>query len=276
VKLPNWVLPGSAVFLLAACALLLHPAERIRTTAAGAGFLPVELSDKRLKAFLRNVPGGTGPNSRLTVYLESDGAPWRMPDEPPADPTPHKPMVLNMAIGDTSGAVAYLGRPCQYLEPEALAGCDPALWMRGRFSEDAVAAMDHAVSRLKKSTGAAEVNLVGYSGGGAMAALIAARRSDVSCLVTIAAPLDTRAWTEALKVSPLDYSLNPADVARKLSAVRQTHFRGRKDTVVPPSTTQGYLLKVPQALVIDKQAYDHQCCWGDDWPELRRESCLVR
>ena len=148
--------------------------------------------------------------------------------------------------------------------------------MRGRFREDAVAAMDHAVSRLKKSAGAAEVNLVGYSGGGTMAALIAARRSDVSCLVTIAAPLDTRAWTEALKVSPLDYSLNPADVARQLTTVRQTHFRGRKDTVVPPSTTQRYLSQVPRALVIDKQAYDHQCCWGDDWPELRRESCLVR
>lgn len=256
--------------------LLQSPAERIRTIAAGAGFSTLELPDKRLRAFLRNAAGDVGPNSKLTVYLESDGAPWRMPDEPPADPTPHKPMVLNMAITDVSRTVAYLGRPCQYLEPEALAGCDPALWMRGRFSEDAVVAMDLAVSRLKKSSGAATVNLVGYSGGGAMAALVAARRSDVSCLVTIAAPLDTRAWTQALKVSPLDYSLNPADFAKKLVAVSQTHFRGRKDTLVPPSTSQGFLSQVPRALVIDKQQYDHQCCWGDDWPELRRESCLVR
>lgn len=274
MKLPNWVLPGSAVFLLAACALLQHPAERIRSTAAGAGFFPVELSDKRVKAFLRNGAGGAGPNARLTIYIESDGAPWRTPDDPPHDPTPHKPMVLSMAIGDTVGAVAYLGRPCQYLEPQALAGCDPALWMRGRFSEDAVAAMDLAVSRLKKSAGAAEVNLVGYSGGGTMAALVAARRSDASCLVTIAAPLDTKAWTDAINVSPLDYSLNPADVARKLAPLRQTHFRGRKDTLVPPPTTQRFLSQVPRAQVIDKQQYDHQCCWADDWPELRRESCL--
>ena len=276
MKLPHWVLPGSAVFLLAACALLQHPAERIRTAAAAAGFFPVELSDQRLRAFLRSAGHAAGPNSRLTVYLESDGAPWRMPDEPPADPTPHKPMVLNMAISDVSGAVAYLGRPCQYLEPEALAGCDPALWMRARFSDDAVAAMDLAVSRLKQSAGAATVNLVGYSGGGAMAALVAARRSDVNCLVTIAAPLDTGAWTRALKVSPLDYSLNPADFAKMLSSVKQTHFRGGKDTVVPPSTTQGYLSQEPRALVIDKPQYDHQCCWGDDWPELRSESCLGR
>lgn len=276
MKLPNWVLPGSAVFLLAACALLQHPAERIRTTAAAAGFFPVELSDKRLRAFLRNTGRDGGQDSRLTIYLESDGAPWRMPDEPPADPTPHKPMVLNMAIADRSGAVAYLGRPCQHLEPEVLAGCNPALWMRGRFSEDAVAAMDLAVSRLKQNAGAAAVNLVGYSGGGAMAALLAARRNDVSCLVTLAAPLDTVAWTRALKVSPLDYSLNPADFAKKLSAVKQTHFRGAKDTVVPSSTAQGYLSQIPNALVIDKQGYDHQCCWADDWSELRRDSCLVR
>ena len=40
----------------------------------------------------------------LTVYIESDGAPWRVPDEPPFDPTPHKPMVLQMAaIGEKSG-----------------------------------------------------------------------------------------------------------------------------------------------------------------------------
>lgn len=273
MKLPNWVIPGSAVFLLAACALLQSPAERTRAIAAGAGFSPLELPDARLRGFVRSA-GHAGPTSKVTVYLESDGAPWRTPDDPPYDPTPHKPMVLNMAIGDTSGAVAYLGRPCQYLEPEALARCDPALWMRGRFSEEAVAAMDLAVSRIKKNSGATEVNLVGYSGGGAMAALVAARRSDVSCLVTIAAPLDTGAWTETIKVSPLSYSLNPADFAQKLALVRQTHFRGRKDTLVPPSTTQRFLLQNPRALVIDKQQYDHQCCWTEDWAELRRESCL--
>jgi hypothetical protein len=109
MKLPNWVLPGSAVFLLAACALLQSHPERIRTVAAGAGFFPVEVADQRLRAFLRSAGQAAGQNSKLTIYLESDGAPWRRPDEPPADPTPHKPMVLDMAIGDGSGAVAYLG-----------------------------------------------------------------------------------------------------------------------------------------------------------------------
>ena len=275
MKLPNWVIPGSAVLLSAACALLQSPIEQTRSMAAGAGFSPLELPDKRLRGFAKRVPASLTPK-RLTVYLESDGAPWRMPDEPPYDPTPHKPMVLGMAIADSSDAVAYLGRPCQYLEPAELAQCDPALWMLGRFSEDAVAVMDAAVSRIKKNYGAAEVNLVGYSGGGSMAALVAARRNDISCLVTIAAPLDTNAWTTALKVSSLSYSLNPADFAHKLAHVRQTHFRGRQDTLVPSATSQRFLGQVPDATVIDKESYDHQCCWNDDWKGLRAESCLNR
>ncbi len=52
-----------------------------------------------------------------------------------------KPLVLRMAIADPSAAVAYLGRPCQYLRTEDLLKCDPQLWMRARFSDEAVAAM---------------------------------------------------------------------------------------------------------------------------------------
>jgi len=273
MKLPNWVIPGSAVLLLGACALLQSPTERTKAIASGAGFTAIELPDRRLRGFVKHVPTSATPR-KVTVYLESDGAPWRMPDEPPYDPTPLKHMVMSMAIADVSEAVAYLGRPCQYLAPQELAQCDPALWMRGRFGEDAVAAMDAAVTRIKASYGASEVNLVGYSGGGAMAALVAARRSDVNCLVTLAAPLDTNAWTSAIKVSPLDYSLNPADSAFKLAQVRQTHFRGRDDSLVPPATSRRFLSQVPGAVVIDKEHYDHQCCWNDDWKELRRESCL--
>jgi pimeloyl-ACP methyl ester carboxylesterase len=115
--------------------------------------------------------------------------------------------------------------------------------MRGRFSEDAVAASNQAISRIKGATGAGRVNLVGYSGGGSMAALVAARREDVACLVTIAAPLDTDAWTRAIDVSPLDYSLNPADTCVKAGRHSADHFRGAKDDLVPPRTSARFLGK---------------------------------
>jgi poly(3-hydroxybutyrate) depolymerase len=181
-----------------------------------------------------------------------------------------------MAVDDSSPAVAYLGRPCQYLREADRLKCDPRLWMQARFGVDAVTAMNQAVDRIKQSYGATEVNLVGYSGGGAMAALLAARRNDVSCLVTVVAPLDTNAWTDALRVSRLDLSLNPADEADKLRNVRQSHFRGQRDKLVPPSTIRRFLERVPDASVIDKEKFDHQCCWGDEWKELRRATCLAQ
>ncbi len=274
MTLPSWVIPGSAVLFCVACAALQSPSEHTRTIAEAAAFAPVEMPDTRLRGFSKRTAPGTAID-RVTVYIESDGAPWRFPDEPPADPTPLKPVVLRMAIDDPAPAVAYLGRPCQYLAAADLRDCDPRLWMQARFSIDAITAMNQAVDRIKQSYGAKEINLVGYSGGGAMAALLAARRSDVSCLVTIAAPLDTVAWTDALHISRLALSQNPADATDALRNVPQTHFRGLRDKLVSPSTTARFMARVPGATVIDKEKFDHNCCWQDDWKELRRASCLA-
>jgi pimeloyl-ACP methyl ester carboxylesterase len=273
MKPPAWALPGLAVLFCVACAALLSSAEHARKLAESAGFAAVGLPDQHLRAFAKHAKPGA-QTDLVTVYIESDGAPWRRRNEPPSDPTPIKPLVLRMSIDDPSPAVAYLGRPCQYLPEAELRLCDPELWSRGRFRDDAVESMNAAIDVLKRHYGASAINLVGYSGGGAMAALIAARRNDVNCLVTVAAPLDTRAWTDALGVSPLATSLNPADHAEHLRGVRQTHFRGLRDAVVPPATTQRYFTRSPGAAVIDKSAYDHRCCWENEWKELLRASCL--
>ena len=174
MKLPSWVFPTSAVFFCAAC-VALSPSERLRTLAGDAGFIPVAVPDTRLRAYAKG-KAGTGAASRVTVYIESDGAPWRFSDQPPADPTPLRPLVLNMAIADAAPVVAYLGRPCQYLDDAALAQCPSLLWMQGRYGEPAVTMMSAAVDLLLLAASAQRVRLVGYSGGGVMAALIAAQR----------------------------------------------------------------------------------------------------
>ena len=253
------------------CALIESPAERGASIAAQAGMLPVALADQRMRGFLR----GSAPGKRLAIYVESDGAPWIRSDLPPNDPTPVKPVVMQMATADKSAAVGYLGRPCQYLDERGLGQCDAALWTSARFREDAVAMTNAAVEQMKRLTGAARIDLIGYSGGGAMAALVAARRSDISCLVTMASPLDTAAWTAAIGVSQLAASLNPADLADRLEPVPQVHLRGVLDPVVPPATTTRYLARMPKAVVIDLPRFDHECCWGPEWLDLRDQTCLV-
>lgn len=65
--------------------------------------------------------------------------------------------------------------------------------------------MDH----IKGLFAAQELILVGYSGIGTIAAVLAARRHDVSLPVTFTASLDTEFWIKYHQVSPLDGSLKP-------------------------------------------------------------------
>jgi dienelactone hydrolase len=269
VGLLMWI--SGVMLLCASCALVQAPSERADEIARSAGF--VQVGVPALRAYLRKPASAAAP--RLTVYIESDGAPWLAPNRPPADPTPIKPLVLQMAVSDPASMVAYLGRPCQYLDAAGLEGCDPALWTHGRFSEGAVAAVNRAVDALKLASGAREIALAGYSGGGTMAALIAARRRDTVCLVSVAAPLDTGAWTRAIGVSPLRTSLNPLDQAGALADLVQTHFVGARDDVTPPSSIRAFVGAMRRARVISRAEFDHECCWARDWPALLAQSCLA-
>lgn len=149
--------------------------------------------------------------------------------------------------------------------------CTQRYWTNARFAPDVVEAMNSAISTLKDTFGASELVLVGYSGGAAIAALVAARRDDVVGLITVAGNLDHRAWTSYHRLSPLSGSLNPVDFAHKIEGIPQTHFIGELDTVIPPGLARQW----PQTLsgldganirVLD--SFDHICCWARDWPNL--------
>jgi pimeloyl-ACP methyl ester carboxylesterase len=258
---------------LTGCALVQSPAERAASLAQSTGFSQLE-GDPGIRTYYRRQPD-KGSAQALVVYIEGDGAPWQDLSHPPTDPTPVDLTVLGMAAADPASHVAYLGRACQYLGAADLARCESAAWTHGRFSAPLVAKMTDAVDRLKTLTGATRVALVGHSGGGTMAALLAARRSDVSCLVTVAAPLDTAGWTRTMKVSPLRTSLNPADDAHRLKGLPQTHFIGGRDVVVPYHwAAQTLQLHYPFAHRIDRADDSHTCCWRDAWAALRAQSCL--
>lgn len=257
---------------LGGCAdLLRSPAERADALARGAGFV-AQPSGRFVRMYLKAPPA---PVEALTVYIEGDGARWRAANLPPSDPTPENPLSLKLAIQDPAPAVAYIGRPCQYLDDGALNDCDPALWTRGRYSPEALAIMRDALNALVRSTGARRLTLIGHSGGGAMAALLAEERKDVSCLTSVASPLDIAAWTQAIGVSPLRTSVNPADLAARLAKVPQVHFTGARDDVVPPATIAHFLQAVPRAREVRIDKFDHDCCWVEQWPKLLAQACAA-
>lgn len=214
------------------------------------------------------------PQGTLRVYIEGDGDAFTARGIPTGDPTPVRPIAFNLALADPSPAVAYLGRPCQYTGDRTAKGCDVRMWTSDRFSERAVLASDRAISYLKGKYKAEKVILIGFSGGGAIAALVAARRADVAALVTVAGTLDHRIWTEFHHVQPMTGSLNPISVAAKLKGTPQVHFVGGDDKVMPKAVADSYLRAQGPGgtahLVVVPDA-DHECCWADLWPRLLRD-----
>ena len=53
------------------------------------------------------------------VYIEGDGVAYSTPTSPSPDPTSVTPTSLLLARQDNASAVAYLGRPCQYVSGDA-------------------------------------------------------------------------------------------------------------------------------------------------------------
>jgi len=203
----------------------------------------------------------------LTIYIEGDGLAWVTPRQVSMDPTPINPVALKLAINDVNSHVAYLARPCQFTKNKR---CNKRYWTNKRFAEEVISSSNDAISTIKKDFGAKQLRLIGYSGGGAVAALVAARRNDVVSLVTVAGNLNHNTWTDFHKISPLTGSLNPNDYRSKLNTIKQLHFVGAQDEVNPPFLTQDFAKGSPNTQVIVRLQQGHACCWENSWAELQR------
>lgn len=256
------------------------PAQRsahAQRLAAAAGWTRLTLAAGQfeLTAYVPASAGATAAPSaavpQLTVYIEGDGLAWTTPHTPSADPTPLNPVALQLALKHPDRAVAYLARPCQYRDPAHGGACPSDYWTAARYAPEVIAATSLAIDQLKLRAGAGKVTLIGYSGGGAVAALVAARRDDVAGLVTLAANLDTAEWAKLQQLQPLSRSLNPADAWPRLQSLPQRHYAGADDKVVDPRVQQAYAAHFPAArrpLVIVVPGADHACCWVARWPAL--------
>ncbi|CAO3454738.1 alpha/beta hydrolase [Azospirillum largimobile] len=257
---------AAALLLPAGCAAI--PREQVAAVdeaAGAAGLLPRRFSATpfTLAGWLRS--GGAGP---LVVYIEGDGHAWNSPTEPSRDPTPFNPVALSLALTDPAPRLLYLGRPCQYGGVATDAACSTRIWTSHRFAPEVIGALGRALDEAKRQSGADRLVLVGYSGGGVAAALLAARRSDVAALVTVVAPLDLAAWAAAKRLTPLTGSLDPARETGRLAVVPQWHIAGGNDRVVPPDVVRGFgtLVGAPVRVV---PGMEHDGDWPALWPSLR-------
>ena len=155
----------------------------------------------------------------------------------------------------------YLARPCQFLDEASLETCAARYWTDGRFAPEVLAAFDKAITRF--AVDKSDVVLVGFSGGGVLAAELALKRKDVAGLITFASPLDLESWTDTHKLPRLSSPTPPEDLLRALAQApfpRMFYFGG-KDDVVPPRMLGRIKQLLPLETVKFEQGFDHNGNW---------------
>ena len=120
------------------------------------------------------------------------------------------------------------------------------LWTFDRYGKVVVDSMCGAANTLSQEAGAETVELIGYSGGGAIVVGMQSCTQRLVSLTTIAGNLDPQGWASHHGYSPLR-DLAPLDNAMNHS-IRETHWQCRGDTNIPPAITDGYFKKRSNAI----------------------------
>jgi pimeloyl-ACP methyl ester carboxylesterase len=267
------------------CAVLrsLLTALHVSVCIAACTLAPGRYADERAEklGFERSLVAGNGfqhvvylkradtASAVVHVYLEGDGSPWIRGRWISTDPGPREPLMLGLMALDSAPSL-YLGRPC-YHGLSDQTPCDPALWTHGRYSDRVVQAMAQALEALVRAHGYRHCVLIGYSGGGTLAMLLAERVANVLAVVTLAGNLDPDAWARHHDYSPLLTSLNPAQRPPLPERIYQLHLAAENDDIVPPELSRAALLKQPGAEFRLIPDYDHVCCWHELWPSVLAE-----
>ena len=206
---------------------------------------------------------------RLRIYIEGDGRAWITRYKPSLDPTPHSTWFAQLAMDDPQPSL-WLARPCQYIKSP---NCNVRHWTNERFSQEVIDSFEQALDQLKMEYGNTQFELVGYSGGAAVALLLAARRNDIHSVYTLAGNLSPQRWTEQLRLSPLSGSLEPSHYKAQLRHIPQRHLSGAEDKVIPSNLALDWqqTLASPCLEVISLPSVDHHTGWAQAWRQWRTQ-----
>lgn len=219
------------------------------------------------------------------IYIEGDGDRALPGAKTTArNPTPAYPVALHLATRDLADNVIYLARPCQFSGSSEQVGmvCKKDYWTNDRFGIESVDAMNTVLDKLRTRYGFSGFNLIGYDGGGTIAALLAAKRHDILTLRTVAGNLDPNVNNANHKIGPMGAaSLNPKDFAKELASLPQHHFIGDWDMEMLPNVYQSYKDSMGASSCIRVSTVgevEHDAGWANRWPSLLEQpvDCMAK
>jgi hypothetical protein len=250
---------GALCFLQSGCAT---PVDRIDAFAAERGWTKEILEGSGFRHVVI-FNGVRASQDRLRVYIEGDGSPYLDRWTVSPDPTPRRPVMLELMALDPAPSV-YVGRPC-YLGLARDPPCAPPDWTVRRYSEQVTASMAQIIERLRVEHGAVALDLYGHSGGGTLAVLIAHRLADVERVVTLAGNLDVDAWASYHGYTPLSGSLNPVRFGSLPASIRQLHLAGSADRTVPVWLIRNAVPLLGGGEVQVLKGVTHTAGWREHW-----------
>tara|TARA_R110002073_G_scaffold331662_1_gene516702 strand:- start:94 stop:909 length:816 start_codon:yes stop_codon:yes gene_type:complete len=254
------------LLFLTACST---PSELIRQQAESHGFQPQIISSNLFIHAVYKKKTFCADNT-VHVYIPGDGNPWRSRHRVALDPTPRYSLMLDLMALDNVASTQYLGRPC-YLGQYKNNSCHALHWTHWRYSEDVVSSLQNVLHQQLSRFPECKATLIGYSGGGTLAMLIAPQLPQVSTVITIAGNLNVNAWSKMHAYSPLQGSLDPAEQLPLPSRIKQWHLLGGMDDNVPASISRQVIQDQPNAEILYFDKFTHQCCWKAIWPSVLKK-----
>ncbi len=214
-------------------------------------------------------------NSPYVFYIEGDGSITIGRHIISDNPTPANIMLLKLASLDTRPNVVYIARPCQYTPIEFNPKCSQAYWTDKRLSEEVVESVNIVINTINDGK---PISLVGFSGGGGIAILVAATNKNVKNIITIAGNLDINSFSRYHKVYALKESLNPIDYAMKISNIPQLHISGSDDQIVPSNIANAYL-EISGSNCVEQKIYPnitHNEGWDKIWQDVLKINLICK
>jgi len=228
------------------------------------------------------------PANEIVVVIEGDGRPWKGPGVLALDPSPPEPLMLGW-YQQWQGNAIYLGRPCYFgakeLQPPRppvviqtslrLNTCDPYWFSMGRYSQPVIQSMVNVLKGLLPR--GARVVLLGHSGGGTLAMLVASQFEQVTAVMTLAGNLNVGQWVRYHGYTPLYGSLDPATEALLPPDIEQLHMANQGDTEILPEWIEvetkrqsGLYIQWPEKTDESLTLPGHQD-WRARWNDINRE-----
>ena len=228
--------PFIIIFFLASCISLEKRTNLALDISAKGNFKNFVFNTKNYQIF--SAQRLINKNQIINIYIEGDGRSWIDRDTISSNPTPTVPFALNFANLDTDNNVIYLARPCQYAFNQK---CNESVWTSHQFSKSVLMSYMEVLDAIKEQNNNDKFNLIAYSGGATIALMLAANRSDVNSIRTIAGNLNHNQLSVLTKTTPLYQSISSNDFIFKTKNVPQIHYYGSKDEVIPNQIYLNYL-----------------------------------